>query len=771
MRTISIVGLWALLVLVLACAENVGVDPQVGDPTELVVVAATPGAGVAGSALPGQIVVRAQDAAGRGVEGVAVEWAASGDGVVSASPTATDAQGEAGVTWTLRTRTGEDTLTATVEGVAAVRFTIVVGPDAPASVVVAADSLRFDALEDTARLSAAVADRFGNAIADASVTWSSSAADIATVTEDGRVAGHGNGEAVVTARVGAHGDSTIVLVRQRSAALAFSVQPATGHTAAVLAPAVQVSVLDANGHPLADATDTVFLGLGLNPGGGTLSGTTSVPAVAGVATFADLGIDAPGAGYTLLASARGLVGVGSSPFDVEAAPVADFLVEAEGGGAIGTREVGVPFAVRLTARDAAGAVATSFTGTVELTSTGVLTAGGGTTAPFVAGVLASHEVALAGPDTVALTVTRTGGAETGTTGAFPVIRIVRSTIVAGENHSCGLALDGSAHCWGHNDTGQLGDGSNSSTSTPVQVATAVSFTALAAGADHTCGIDSSGAAHCWGLNNYGQLGDSTSLTRFAPVRVRTATRFHAITAGGWHTCGVATDGKVWCWGWNAYGQVGAGDASVGLGLNAPVETEGGLVFTTVAGGASFTCGIEVGGAARCWGYNATGQLGDGTMTDRSTPTTVVTALTFRSITAGGAHACAITPTGEPHCWGFNANGQVGDSTIIQRDTPAPVRTSLPFTAISAGQYHTCGIADAGTPYCWGNGVLKPAAVSTALSFLTIGAGDEHTCAIATDSTAHCWGQNHLGQLGDGTDSPATSPVPVNTAVLFRTPPP
>ena len=152
----------------------------------------------------------------------------------------------------------------------------------------------------------------------------------------------------------------------------------------------------------------------------------------------------------------------------------------------------------------------------------------------------------------------------------------------------------------------------------------------------------------------------------------------------------------------------------------------------VATGGLFSCGIWPDGTLKCWGFNNVGQLGDGTTTQRDSPTVINLGVskTAISVTAGGQHACALLNDRSIKCWGANYQGQVGDGTTGNyRTTPTPV---------------DLGLGDFNQP----------------LTALQVVAGGEHTCALTSDATVKCWGHGHDGQLGDGS-TPNSLPQPGN----------
>jgi len=191
-------------------------------------------------------------------------------------------------------------------------------------------------------------------------------------------------------------------------------------------------------------------------------------------------------------------------------------------------------------------------------------------------------------------------------------------ISAGTQHTCGLAADSTAYCWGKNDLGQLGN-VGPDTTLPVPVPGGFKYRALVVGYQHSCGLLVSGRVSCWGDSTQVQLGDNT-LATFT---------FTLLSAGAAHTCGLTGNGTAYCWGGDANGQLGSQPAQLcttTAGPTActpsPTAVSGGLMFVALSAGTQHTCGLTTSQTVYCWGLNNHGQLGSGNFSGSLTPVRV-----------------------------------------------------------------------------------------------------------------------------------------------------
>ncbi|MBK9131254.1 MAG: hypothetical protein IPM20_06400 [Gammaproteobacteria bacterium] len=272
------------------------------------------------------------------------------------------------------------------------------------------------------------------------------------------------------------------------------------------------------------------------------------------------------------------------------------------------------------------------------------------------------------------------------------------SIAAGYEHTCAVLADGSVYCWGLNVVGQLGNGSTINSSTPVEVTGISDAVAVASGYERSCALISDGTVKCWGL---GYLGAGSTASSSTPVTVSGISSAVAVATGYQLTsCAVLSNGTVWCWGGGGNGDLGNGTGSLST---TPVQVSGINNATAVTVGNYFACALLADKSAKCWGVNNQGQLGNGTTTTSSTPVQVSGLDTAISISAHMDHTCALLANGGIKCWGADYAGQLGDGTETNSSIPLEVDGIGNATAVSAGRYHSCAVLSDGSMWCWGGG--------------------------------------------------------------------
>jgi alpha-tubulin suppressor-like RCC1 family protein len=302
--------------------------------------------------------------------------------------------------------------------------------------------------------------------------------------------------------------------------------------------------------------------------------------------------------------------------------------------------------------------------------------------------------------------------------------------------------------WGYNGNGQLGDGTTTNRSTPVQASGLTDVTTIAAGWNQTLALKSDGTVWAWGINTYGQVGDGTLVERHTPVQVSGLGSVTAIAAGGYHSLALKSDGSVWAWGWNVGGAIGDGTT---INRSTPVQVSALSGVTAIAAGAYHSLARKSDGTVWIWGMNQYGQLGDGTTTGRALPVQVSGLTGVSAIAASVYQNLALKSDGTVRAWGYNGNGQLGDGTIINRATPVQVSGLTDATALSAGFYHSLALKNNGTVWAWGSNELGQLGDGTGISHLTpvqvsgisgvsaIAGGNYHSMALKGDGTVWSWG--------------------------------
>lgn len=250
-----------------------------------------------------------------------------------------------------------------------------------------------------------------------------------------------------------------------------------------------------------------------------------------------------------------------------------------------------------------------------------------------------------------------------------------------------------------------------------------------------------------------------------------------LAIGAFHACAVEAAGTVRCWGDNAKRQLGDGTAVQNASV--PREVPGLAGVAALAAGYRHTCALLTSGSVRCWGENASGQLGDGSFTDRATPVAVTGLSNAVAIAARNNHTCVLTTGGALRCWGENFYGQLGagDGNFPNNRAAPVVVTGFESgtQAFGVGGHHTCALKGDGSLWCWGQNWARqlgtpgttpptdtPRRVDIPAGTREIALGWEHSCTLDAGGGVRCWGLNDNGQVGSG--PPGTGhagPTPVD----------
>lgn len=336
-------------------------------------------------------------------------------------------------------------------------------------------------------------------------------------------------------------------------------------------------------------------------------------------------------------------------------------------------------------------------------------------------------------------------------------------VAAGGTFTCVRKSDGTLWCWGGNSKGELGDGTTTAHSSPVQVRFKnLTVKDVAAGPEHACAILSDGSLWCWGANDDGELGNGTTTAASLPLPVAgLGYGVTGVATSQFHTCAVKNDGSVWCWGGDYVGQLGNGTTN---GSTVPIQvTSLGVRAVQVATGNYETTALGADGSVWWWG-GIPGQV-------TGFPTTAA------EVASGDGYSCARLTDGSLWCWGDNNAGSLGDGTMTDSKSPVKV-IGLDAGAIAlATAFGTCAITTDHALWCWGDnqwgqigngtatggsygGPLQPTEVTRLGGGVAAMSVLGHVCTLKNDGSLWCWGDNASGELGDGTTNDSYVPLRV-----------
>ncbi|MEO5912945.1 MAG: cadherin-like beta sandwich domain-containing protein [Luteolibacter sp.] len=319
------------------------------------------------------------------------------------------------------------------------------------------------------------------------------------------------------------------------------------------------------------------------------------------------------------------------------------------------------------------------------------------------------------------------------------------TVVAGSSHNLALCSDGTLAAWGGNSSGQLGDGGSTSQPLAVEVdrsgvLAGKQVVAIAAGSGHSLALCSDGTLAAWGAGGNGRLGNGDVSDSHLPVAVDqtgalAGKRVVAISAGYDFSVALCSDGTVMTWGNNQYGQTG-GNSGEDRMVPSSIDQKGilsGRIVTAVSSGLYHNLVLCSDGTLATWGWNYSGQLGDGTQTDSRIPvpvdqTGILSGRKIVFVDAGGSQSLCLCSDGTLAAWGSNGSGQLGNGGSSNSNIPVAVTKTVIFSDKSISRIST---------------------------------GNSHSLASCTDGTVVAWGLNSSGQLGDGSTISRKTPVAVD----------
>jgi alpha-tubulin suppressor-like RCC1 family protein len=331
--------------------------------------------------------------------------------------------------------------------------------------------------------------------------------------------------------------------------------------------------------------------------------------------------------------------------------------------------------------------------------------------------------------------------------------------------------DGSAWTWGLGTSGQIGDRSALSKSSPVSVVGNHSFVFIANTTTTSAGMKADGSVWAWGAGNIGQLGHNSNAARSSPVSVVGNHSFVSVAGGGFNFFALKADGGAWFWGTDDRGQ--GGRNTTFANISSPISIVGAHSFVSLTGGATEGAALKADGSAWNWGG---GGLGEGTSSvARSSPVSVVGGHSFVQITRGGqSQGNALKADGSVWSWGVASSGQLGDNTITSKSSPVSVVGGHSFSFLAAGNFFNLALkSNNGSAWAWGLGTTgqlgdfqsfsnrsSPVSVVGGHSFVRLIATEVNGYGLKDDGSIWGWGQNLLGALGNNTDGLRKSPVSV-----------
>nr|MBP9742975.1 hypothetical protein [Burkholderiales bacterium] len=380
--------------------------------------------------------------------------------------------------------------------------------------------------------------------------------------------------------------------------------------------------------------------------------------------------------------------------------------------------------------------------------------------------------------------------------------IVFNSLVGFNSNYCATDISNTLYCWGSGGSGQIGDGLSKNALVPTKVQlptdsvthTPVTFSSISVGPSNMCGVGTNGHVYCWGSNQYGQIGDGTNNNAGVPTKIvmadnnaesETFVEVNINYYGSGAVCALASSGNIYCWGGGSSYALGNGTtANSNKAVRVTMPANGDKFKHLVQGMGNGSCALTTLGTAYCWGYNNSGEGGNGISYSAAVqvPTAVVMpgGETFTTMTTSVNTACAITNLGNSYCWGYGSTGQRGDGLNSNLNIPAKVQLLNQTLSISSSYYQNatlCAIDINHKISCWGfgnygsigNGESSSMNIPTPISMFDSSANFTHiaisgnsstSCAVEEHGDIYCWGYGGNGQLGNGKNTDSYIPTRV-----------
>jgi alpha-tubulin suppressor-like RCC1 family protein len=339
-----------------------------------------------------------------------------------------------------------------------------------------------------------------------------------------------------------------------------------------------------------------------------------------------------------------------------------------------------------------------------------------------------------------------------------------------------FALDANSYAWawGTGTSGQLGDNTATTKSSPVSVVGGMQWRDIKASGSHAVALDGNSYAWAWGGNSNGMLGDDTVTSRSSPVSVVGDRQFRWIDVGSAGTIALDSNSYAWAWGTNTNGAVG--DDTI-TNRSSPVSVVGGKQWLAVQTGlASSHWALDSLSYAWAWGLNSNGQLGDNSITNRSSPVSVVGDRQFLSLASSPESSSlmiALDSLSYAWAWGSNSAGQLGNNTANSASSPVSVVGGKQWRQVVLGSNFVVALDANSYAWAWGTGTSgqmgegtvaanrsSPVSVAFQKPFTSIRAGGSSVWGVDADGIVWAWGASSSGVLGDGTSTTRSSPVSV-----------